>query len=118
MIRMTRRQRIEWALRGKPKTKAEAMRNIRRHFAEMGMPLDHLTDEQIEERVHRLGEAARKMLIRPALEYKHSRSDGARVLSGGLGDRCSPTPPAVPAARKNPAPPTEADTGLRVLLRL
>jgi mono/diheme cytochrome c family protein len=48
MLGMTRRQRFVWWLRGKPRSEAQVLGNIRRHYREMGMPLDHLTDDQLK----------------------------------------------------------------------
>jgi hypothetical protein len=80
-IAMTLRQRVMWALRPEPKTREGALANIRRHYAEMGIPLDDLSDEEIERRIRVIAEAGARAGVTVAEAGKALQRLGRTVAS-------------------------------------
>jgi hypothetical protein len=47
----------------KPRTKAQAMRSIRDHHRALGIPVDHLTDEELQRRIIAFGRSVNAACI-------------------------------------------------------
>jgi hypothetical protein len=85
VLGMTRWQRFMWWLRGEPRSKAKVLANIRRHYHEMGRPLDHLTDEQLEAAL-----VEQSKLICAGLDAVQATTKQAATALGQLAVAASP----------------------------